>query len=320
MVGILIGIVIALIALNIAQYRTGRKRERNLSYVCDKLRTIVEDGRSEKVLLFTDDRALKALLVELNGLLEKKDETFLKYARKETDIRKMLANISHDLRTPLTVVLGLTETILRDGKMAEGERQQLLKNVHNKAAEILLIINKFFDLARLESGDKELQLIRVNMSEICKNNLLFFYNQIETAGLEAVIDVPEKPIYALGNVEALDRILHNLISNAIRYGSDGMTVGLALREDERFVYVDVWDRGKGISETHGDRVFERMYTLEDSRIRLYQGSGLGLTITKRLVEHLDGEIALESRPFERTTFTVRLRRAGSFMRESEGGG
>jgi signal transduction histidine kinase len=74
------------------------------------------------------------------------------------------------------------------------------------------------------------------------------------------------------------------------------------------VYVDVWDKGKGISALHKDLVFERMYTLEDSRNKSYQGSGLGLTITKRLVEKMDGEIQLNSKPYEKTTFTVKLNR------------
>ena len=92
-----------------------------------------------------------------------------------------------------------------------------------------------------------------------------------------------------------------------------MIIGLNLRSDENYVYVDVWDKGKGISEIHKDRVFERMYTLDDSRNKLYQGSGLGLTITKRLVEKLGGEIFLESIPYEKTSFTFKLKRIDLLM-------
>lgn len=102
--------------------------------------------------------------------------------------------------------------------------------------------------------------------------------------------------------------LNNLISNAIQYGFDGKMIGLKLRVDEKSVYIDVSDKGKGINEVHKDRVFERMYTLEDSRNTHYQGSGLGLTITKRLVEQMGGNISLDSKPFQKTTFTVGLKR------------
>ena len=115
-------------------------------------------------------------------------------------------------------------------------------------------------------------------------------------------------IYAFGNLEALDRIMNNLISNAIKYGNDGKYIGLNLSCDDNFTYVEIWDKGKGIDETNIEKVFERMYTLEDSRNKLYQGSGLGLTITKNLVNKLGGEIFLESTPYEKTSFTFKLKR------------
>ncbi|MNJ58294.1 Alkaline phosphatase synthesis sensor protein PhoR [compost metagenome] len=127
--------------------------------------------------------------------------------------------------------------------------------------------------------------------------------------MEAVIEIPDHPIYAYGNEEALERIFANLLSNAIRYGRDGQTLGLTLFADESHVKVEIWDRGKGIQEQNLERVFERMFTLEESRNRSFQGSGLGLTITKRLVEAMDGTILLHSIPYQKTTFTIQLQRA-----------
>lgn len=86
-------------------------------------------------------------------------------------------------------------------------------------------------------------------------------------------------------------------------------LGLALAADETHVTIEVWDRGKGIQEQNLERVFERMFTLEESRNRAFQGSGLGLTITKRLVEAMDGSITLRSVPFQKTVFTIMLQRA-----------
>jgi signal transduction histidine kinase len=223
-------------------------------------------------------------------------------------MKKMLSNISHDLKTPLTVVLGYIEAIKLDRNISNEERDVLLSKVDNKTHEVLELINKFFDLAKLESGDKDIPLTRINMNEVCRKNILTFYDILTSKGFEVIIDIPESNIYTMGNEEALDRILDNLISNAIKYGNEGMVLGLSLRNDDNYVYVVIWDKGKGISETHKDKVFERMYTLEDSRNKLYQGSGLGLTITKRLVEKLAGEIFLESKPYEKTSFTFKLKR------------
>lgn len=115
-------------------------------------------------------------------------------------------------------------------------------------------------------------------------------------------------MYAHANEEALDRILQNLLSNAIQYGAAGKFIGMELFYDETSVAITVWDRGKGISETGQQRVFERLYTLEESRNKAFQGSGLGLTITKRLTEKMGGSISVQSKPYERTSFTITLKR------------
>ena len=126
-----------------------------------------------------------------------------------------------------------------------------------------------------------------------------FYDLVTSLGLDIKIDIPESSIYALGNEEALNRVLNNLLSNAIAYGADGNVIGITIRNDEANIDIDVWDCGRGIDEYHVDRVFERMYTLEDSRNKSFQGSGLGLTITKRLVEIMNGSIRLSSIPYEK---------------------
>ena len=141
-----------------------------------------------------------------------------------------------------------------------------------------------------------------------------FYDLVTTKGFQVHIDIPERNIYALGNVEVLGRVLNNLISNAITYGDDGKTLGMTLRDDETSVYIDVWDKGKGIDESHIDKVFERMYTLEDSRNRSYQGSGLGLTITKRLWKRWTEKYIFLVSPMK-NNFTVVLKDAVLACRE-----
>ncbi|WP_020060044.1 HAMP domain-containing histidine kinase [Bacillus sp. 123MFChir2] len=308
MVTFLTAIIFVLLCIIYFQYRTGKNRSANLLYIYEKLQMILEKQTSENLLVVTDDKELKSLLVAINYLLDEKKKTIAKHSKLEISMRKMLSNISHDLKTPLTVILGYVEILAVDKTISEDNRKVLLEKVHTKTLEVLDLIRKFFDLAKLESGDKEIVMTRVYMNEICQEHILSFYDLLTTQGFDVRIDIPETPIYAHGNTEVIGRIMNNLISNAIAYGGDGKTLGITLRSDEQFVYVDIWDKGKGISESHIDKVFERMYTLEDSRNRLYQGSGLGLTITKRLVEALGGEIHLSSTPYEKTVFTVMLRR------------
>ncbi|MFF2449565.1 sensor histidine kinase [Neobacillus sp. NPDC058068] len=301
-------IIIALAGLNFFQYKSRTNDKENFTYIHKKLKQIIDRKTDEKLLLQTDNKDLKQILIEINRLLEHNQKMMANYNKTEMSMRKMLSNISHDLKTPLTVVLGYIEFMLNDPNRNQEETDELLQKVHCKAVEVLDLINKFFDLAKLESGDKTLPLTRVNINEVCQKNILNFYELLTAKGFDVAIELPENILYALVNEEELNRVLNNLLSNAIQYGGDGKVLGLTLKSDEQFVYIDVWDKGKGISELHKDLVFERMYTLEDSRNKSYQGSGLGLTITKRLVEKMDGQIFLASKPFEKTTFTVQLKR------------
>lgn len=308
MIYILIAIILVLSAVTVLLYQAQRRRDKNLDYMHSKLNKIMDSGTSENLLLATDDKQLKQLLIDINRLFEYHEFKIANYNKMEISMRKMLSNISHDLKTPLTVVLGYTETLLHDQNMDREERERLLLKVQEKSQEVLQLMNKFFDLAKLESGDQNFPLTRIHMNEVCRHNILAFYDLLTSRGLDVRIDIPDEAVYAHANEEALHRILNNLLSNAIEYGGDGHVVGLTLRYDEKDVYVDVWDRGKGIHVTEFDTIFERMYTLEDSRNKKYQGSGLGLTITKRLVEQLGGEISVQSKPFKRTVFSFRLKR------------
>ncbi|MCY8976731.1 HAMP domain-containing histidine kinase [Bacillus atrophaeus] len=308
MIALLIGAVIILAVVNMAQYQMKRSRDRSLEYITKKLNSLTEQHPAGQILLLTDDRKLQALLVQINQLLDDNQKITARFTRTEHSMKRMLTNMSHDLKTPLTVVLGYIEAIQNDSDLADAERKALLEKLHQKTYEIIRLMNSFFDLAKLESGDKEIPITKIHINELCKKNILSFYDVVQAKGYEAAIDIPDIPVYAKGNEEALDRVFQNLLSNAIQYGGDGKVIGLSLSSDEQYVYISVWDRGKGIGEREQERVFERLYTLEESRNKSFQGSGLGLTITKRLVEQMGGAIALQSKPYERTAFTITLKR------------
>ncbi|MFP7168703.1 ATP-binding protein [Terribacillus halophilus] len=121
------------------------------------------------------------------------------------------------------------------------------------------------------------------------------------------IDIPEHRIHVMRNERAIIRVLHNLVSNAFSYGADGKLIGLRLSREDDTAFIEVCDKGKGTSESQQDRVFERMHTMEDSRNKHYQGSGLGWTIPKRPVGQMDGSISLQSIPYVKTIFRAGLK-------------
>lgn len=297
-----------LLGLNIMQYVSRRKRDSDLKEISRKLNRMLDEQSAEQLLLFTDDTYLQSLISDIERIRTESQKMAVRYARTEQSMKKMLANISHDLKTPLTVILGYIEIIQNEPAMESTERSRLLHNIQQKTVEIITLMNSFFDLAKLESGDQPIALTKVHINEICRKNILAFYEWVHSSGMEAVIEIPDQPIYAYADEEALNRILANLLSNAVRYGHDGRTLGLSLTADEAHVSIEVWDRGRGIQEQNLERVFERMFTLEESRNRSFQGSGLGLTITKRLVEAMGGTISLHSLPYQKTAFVIQLQR------------
>lgn len=240
---------------------------------------------------------------QINRVLLYRQKIKTDYRRQELHTKKMLANISHDIKTPLTVILGYLE-IMR----MENAEDETLRKVEAKAKQVMELINQFFTLAKLEAGDMALELTKINIGELCRENVLGFYELLLQREFEVDLSIPEEKMFVLGEREPIDRILNNLLSNAIRYGSDGKYIGLFLHEEAEYIHIDIADQGKGIGKAFSERVFDRLYTMEDSRSRQIQGNGLGLTIVRNLAKQMGGDILLESEPDVRTVFTVKLKK------------
>ncbi|MCR2003058.1 signal transduction histidine kinase [Blautia caecimuris] len=300
-----LAVVVCLLFLVVLYQRFifGRGIQAKIKRMNKKLEEILETGSDEKVMVFTDNPVLMELGGQINRLLIDRQKIRADFKREEISSKKMLANISHDIKTPLTVILGYLEIMSLNH--ADNE---MLKKVETKANQVMNLINQFFTLAKLESGDTNINLGKVNINEICRENILEFYDILLQKDFDVDLFIPETAIFVQGEKEALQRILYNLLSNVIRYGSDGKYLGVFLRQDKGNVYIDVVDKGKGIEQEFASNVFDRLYTMEDSRNREIQGNGLGLTIAKNLAKQLEGDIFLNSIPNVKTTFTVSLKK------------
>ncbi len=301
----LLGAIILILILIILyqQFAFDKGIQAKLKQISEKLEEIIETESDEKVMVFTSNPVLKDLCGQVNNFLIERQKIKANVKREQIASKKMLANISHDMKTPLTVILGYLEIMRLDN--ADDE---MLEKVEEKAKQVTNLINQFFTLAKLESGDTDVELGRININEVCRENVLAFYDILRQKEFEVEIAIPETPVFVQGNRDALWRILNNLLSNVMRYGLDGKYLGLFMREDESSVFIDVVDKGKGIGWESAPHVFDRLYTMEDSRNREIQGNGLGLTIAKNLAERLGGDIYLNSLPDRKTTFTVKLKK------------
>lgn len=234
-------IVIAVLVLVVLYQRFAFRRgiQTKLMQISRKLEEILKSDSDEKVMVFTDEPVLMELTGEINRLLLDRQKVKAEFKRGEIVSKKMLANISHDIKTPLTVILGYLE-IMR----LTGAEDEMLKKVEAKAKQVVDLINQFFTLAKLEAGDANITLSRINVSEICRESALGFYEILSKKDFEVELSIPERAVYAQGERDALQRILYNLLSNAVRYGSDGKYLGIFLHEEKNGVSIDVTDRGK----------------------------------------------------------------------------
>lgn len=302
----LLSICIVILACIIAYqqfiFHNGTKAK--IHEISSKLKELLDNGSDEKVTVFTDNKALIDLATQINRMLEDRQKVKVEYRRAEIAYKKMLSNISHDIKTPMTVILGYLEIMRLNGT----QNNEMMQKVESTAHRVMELITQFFTLAKLEAGDTDIPLERININEACRENLLAFYEILSQKDFQVEVDIPDQVLYANANRDALQRILFNLISNAIRYGDDGKYLGVFLRADQTCIYIDIIDKGCGIKKEFAASVFDRLFTMEDSRNSAMQGNGLGLTIAKNLAVQLDGDITLNSQPYKKTVFTITLKK------------
>ncbi len=297
-------VIISILALVVLyqQFVFNRGIQAKIKQIDEKLEEILETDSDKKIMIFTENPVLMNLGAQINCLLIERQKIKANFKKEQISSKKMLANISHDIKTPLTVILGYLEI------MRLNHEDEMLRKVEEKAKQVMNLINQFFILAKLESGDTDVKLCKIDINEVCRENILGFYDILLQKEFEVDLSIPETPIFVQGDKDALQRILYNLLSNVMRYGLDGNYLGIFIREDKRNVYIDVVDKGKGIEQEFIANVFDRLYTMEDSRNREIQGNGLGLTIAKNLAERLGGDIYLNSIPNVKTTFSLKLKK------------
>lgn len=279
-----------------------RKILQQLHGITSDLEQILSKDTDEKIMLFTDEKKISALIEQLNRALEVSQKVRVDYRKLDLKSKYMLSNISHDLKTPLTVIQGYLEIMTMD----ENNNTKILNKVTAKTNQLMELMGKFFTLAKIEAGDIDLTKTTIQLCEFCRANVIDYYDILVENEFQVDIQIPEKEIQVFSNEDALKRILNNLITNAIRYGNEGKYLGVVIQEKEKEIIIEVIDKGRGIKKSETERIFDRLYTMDDSRNQLIQGNGLGLTIVKELAEKINAKIHVESEAYVRTAFILTL--------------
>lgn len=233
-------IAVLIIIVLYQQFMFHKGIQKNLMEAASQLEEILDNDSDEKVMVFTNQKSLMDLAAQINRLLEKHQKIRVDYQRSQLTSKKMLSNISHDIKTPMTVILGYLEIM----QISHADNAEMLTAVECKAQKVMELINQFFTLAKLEAGDTNIELSKININECCRENVLEFYELLTQKEILVDVEIPEHPIFVQGNKDALQRILFNLISNGIRYGADGKYLGVSVRSDENMSSLISQTRGK----------------------------------------------------------------------------
>lgn len=294
-----------LLLILICQQIQHKELEREINYITDRLASLSITSDNGFVLIPTDNDSIKKLGAVLNTLLQdfycKKSE----FEQSKQAMAQVLTNISHDIRTPLTVLKGNSEmlsNITNDPSMPENVHAMADK-IDRKADDLISTINDYFTMSKIASGDLPIKLKKENVSRLCQDTILDYYDLLEQKQFEVDIQIPDPPIFAYIDNEALQRILKNLIDNAIRHGGDGKYLSLRLTTSNGNSIIEIEDHGNGMSPQQQKQIFARNYTTA----RKSSGSGLGLAISKRLAEQIGAELEVYSIQNERTTFSIILK-------------
>jgi two-component system phosphate regulon sensor histidine kinase PhoR len=229
--------------------------------------------------------------------------------RLEEVRRTFTANVSHELKTPLTAIATLVDSLVEDEAMPAALRRRFLGKIGNQNERLSRLVQDLLIISRLESEKEVLESHPVELVKILDDCVQTFAEVAQKKGVSLEWELPEPPVTVSANDESLFLIFNNLLHNAVTHTPPGGTVRLSAVAASGLVHVVVMDTGIGIAAEHLERIFERFYRVDKSRARGAGGTGLGLSIVKHLTQALNGTVVVESKPGAGSTFTVSLPQA-----------
>ena len=293
------GIIAAAISI-IAGFFFSRRFTRPLRKINEAARQIANGDFSERIEIGSRDE-----IGELAG-------TFNYMARElesiEANRRDFMANVSHELRTPITSIKGFVEGII-DGTIPPGSQPRYLAIVRDETERLNRLVNNLLDIARLESGEYRLNPVRFDVVEMARRCVIGLANLIESKSLAISARFEKEQMYAEGDMDSIERVIYNLLHNAIKFSYPDGEIRVSVREERDVLYVSVSDDGVGIAENELTNIWERFYKSDKSRGQDKTGTGLGLSIIRSIIHEHKQKINVYSKLGVGTTFEFTLKSA-----------
>jgi signal transduction histidine kinase len=280
---------------------------RNLSYFSTIYCSIIEISKMEtKQMVPVQYRnELSDLAINMNHIITQSRKAIEEERRAEESKNELITNVSHDLRTPLTSILGYLNLIERDQYKDEVELRYYTNVALKKTEHLNNLVNTLFEYVRTKNPKMHLDIHLLNMNELIRQIQSQFLIQSTPKDLELRFSLPDEPIYLEADGFQLSRVFENILTNAIQYGDNGKFIDFTLLKKEATAVMKIINYGESIPEQDIPYLFDRFYRIEKSRSKETGGTGLGLAIAKNIVDLHHGNISVQSDEFQ-TIFTIHL--------------
>lgn len=248
------------------------------------------DGKRDKELYYKGSNEFVQICDSFNKMSCRLKESEEQQKKLQEDKQKMLADISHDLKTPITVIQGYSRAIC-DGLVSEDKKEKYLNTIYHKSDALTDLINTFYEYSKLEHPDFKMVPVHADICEYMREYLAAKYEEIELAEFVLDVEIPEDKVYCDFDIIQLKRVFENIIVNSLKHNPKGTHIFVTLQTVEAKINITIADNGSGIPKELENSVFEPFMVGDASR-KTGKGSGLGLAISKKIIELHKGRIAL----------------------------
>jgi len=300
---LLFSLLLSLLVILYLAAKLHRVREQ-LALIKDALADIKAGNLNRRVLARENDMT-KQICYDINEIALANQARFIQQKQADQSYKRLMTSLSHDVKTPLASLVGYLEAI-ENGMVVGEEKEEYLRVISDKAHRLKEFVISLFEWVKLDAKEQVFHFELSDLNELTRSIIADWVPTLENSRLEYEIEIPENEWSARIDANAFTRILNNLFQN-IMVHSAATYINLSVKEDPPRAIISLTDNGKGISTEDLPHIFERMYQCDHSRSA--NGNGLGLSITKELVNAHKGTISAASSPGLGTTFTIVLPKA-----------
>ena len=274
----------------------------------NKAMELLTEGKRKKPVDYSGPREFVDICDRFNIMVSKLEDSENQRKKLMNDKERMMADISHDLKTPITSIQGYAKA-LSDGIIVDEDKDKYIKIIYEKSKKLTELINIFHEYSKLEHPDFNLIFEKVDLSEYLRAYIALKYEDIVESGFNIEVDIPEKEMEIKIDKVQLQRVFDNILGNSIKHNEKGTNIYVSLKEKNDIYEIIIADDGKGISKDIANNIFEA-FTVGDESRNSKQGSGLGLAIAKTIVDLHGGTIELEPESLKKfsTQFKIILRK------------